>query len=206
MGIIENYVRKSYVIIIEVYGDKYYILKGSTGGHISGYTTDITRARRFRTINEALDFMNDITGRDFKFEIKPILIEFTLDSEDSLFKDEPIKSEDELRNDFLSCVRNMIDYWAPLDGDSSSNSTTISMSDCRDKVEGVVHSLLALIDGEAGDMPCYKLIPFSDKDDNAYRLGTGQKQIPNGIDIAGSLNDMIFNMDNITTAEVDLDD
>ena len=75
-----------------------------------------------------------------------------------------IYKKEKLQNDFLEEIKNIIEYW------NSVNESS------KDKINGVAHSILSLIDGCNGDYNGCSLIPYEEN-----------------IDISGDLNDKLFN-------------
>lgn len=180
--------RISYAIIIDIQGEPYYVLKGQNTNNISGFTSDITKAKRFSSLQCAQVFAETYLSNNSP-TVVPITISFnSSDSiEEVVIPNEPIASEIELRSDFIKYVRSLIEYWTPKDANEN-----ISIDFVKNQLEGLAHSILSLIDGETYNMPAYQLIPICSKDDNLFRLSEGEKQIPNDIDIAGALNDTLF--------------
>ena len=69
------------------------------------------------------------------------------------------------KQEFLSHLKMLIDYWDK----EVHNKTT------HEKMEGLVFSILATIDGESADLPAYRLIPM-------------RKYKKDEVDIAGNLH------------------
>lgn len=93
------------------------------------------------------------------------------------------KTLEEMQKEFLSHVWTMIDWW--------DKETRVSSP--REKLEGLAHSILTAIDGESAAVPGYKLIPMMAEEDKKYYIAHSENYYPEGVDIAGSLNDMLFN-------------
>lgn len=55
-------------------------------------------------------------------------------------------------------------------------------------VDGLVHSILATLDGCSCGMPAFKLIPNPHPDDKEYHISEGKNYYPTDVDIAGSLH------------------
>lgn len=62
----------------------------------------------------------------------------------------------------------------------------------RDKLELVAFSILTALDGCAGALPGFKVIPHPHRDDKKFHATNGENWWPNRIDIAGSLHDHFF--------------
>ncbi len=85
----------------------------------------------------------------------------------------------EIRDLFLTTIIEYVEDW----GEHSEKTT-------REKLSGLAFSILAIIDGEAGDLPAFVLAPDQTTGDKAYRHKRGQNWYPEGqCDIAGSLHD-----------------
>jgi len=67
-------------------------------------------------------------------------------------------TRDEVRDLFLDHVRDLIAYWANVSSDCSHEQ----------RLEGLAHSILAVIDGE-GQLPAFAVIPSPHPDDKSYR-------------------------------------
>src|SRR5688500_7730912 len=78
------------------------------------------------------------------------------------------KSAEEIRREFLDHVWTRIDFWEGVENES-----------CRDKLEGLTHSLLALLDG-SGDFPSVDLIVRPHPDDKAFLEAEGEDWYPDG--------------------------
>ena len=80
------------------------------------------------------------------------------------------KLNDKYEKEFLENVLDIISYWK----NSRENKS--------DSIDGAVHSILTLIDGENGNSNGYMLLPLDDDG------------MPIQIDISGNLNDKMFNI------------
>ena len=90
-------------------------------------------------------------------------------------------TEDEVRQEFLTHVRETVKYWADLPKYSDF-----------DKCEGVAFSILTAIDGCSMALPGFMLIPAPHPDDKAYHEQQGKNWYPDPpkvklCDIAGGL-------------------
>lgn len=93
---------------------------------------------------------------------------------------EPI-TEQELKEEFIEHLRSLVDYWEKED-----RAPTV-----RKKLEGLMFSILATLDGDDAKLPGYHLMPLaSSEDDKQYLEEQGENYYPGGIDIAGNLHEM----------------
>lgn len=94
-------------------------------------------------------------------------------------------TKEEVRKLFLRYCANILEYWHKCDRAPST----------REKMEGLLFSVLAAIDGSAMDLPGFMLVPFPDVADKDYCIKEGQNWFPYTdqkkvkCDIAGSLHD-----------------
>ena len=87
---------------------------------------------------------------------------------------------DEVRAKLLRHVKGMLRYWLDESGTTE------------DRMEGLVFSTLATLDGEAGDMPPFLVIAKSCEDDKAYHVERGENYYPDpvvGMSVSGSLHE-----------------
>lgn len=92
---------------------------------------------------------------------------------------------------FIEHLWSMIDYWDTVDTLDGHPKTQ------RDRLSGLVHSILATIDGEDGWMPAFLLIPAPHEDDREWNKARDDKwwpepRIENICDLGGPLNDMLY--------------
>lgn len=96
-----------------------------------------------------------------------------------------VMTTDEVKARFLTHVRDMVAYW-----DARPEKT------CREKMEGVVFSILATLDGASADMPGFVLAPHPHPDDAEYNRVSGENWYPPAPtvdgDIAGTLHEEVF--------------
>lgn len=94
----------------------------------------------------------------------------------------------EVQEKFLRTVWGQIAYW------NNENRAETSL----DKLEGLAHSMLSLIDGSVGFMPSFILAPMPHKDDKPYRSENGENYFPENetksvkSDIGGNLAYQLF--------------
>lgn len=60
-----KYTRHSFVIITHILGNPHFLLKGSNCNVLTGFTIDITKARRFRSWEEADDVRQHLVNRGY---------------------------------------------------------------------------------------------------------------------------------------------
>lgn len=73
----------------------------------------------------------------------------------------------EVHEMFLKHVTDIAEYWGNLEGKSDIERT-----------HGVVHSILALIDGGNINLPQFILAPLPDPSDKEYLIGEGENYFP----------------------------
>ncbi len=94
---------------------------------------------------------------------------------------------EEVRNQFLSHVRFMIDYW-----ERETRATT-----SKQKLEGLAHSILVTLDGGSG-LPAFIVAPNPHPDDQQFRIEEGEDWFPENhtlkvkADISGGLHERLF--------------
>lgn len=103
---------------------------------------------------------------------------------------------EEVIEQFLSQIWSDIDEW---DNAEPSRNPDETASDQRIRMEGLAHSILCLLDGTAGDMPGFRVVPFPSKEDKDYDLEQGENWFPreDGVeeiqnDIAGDLHKRLY--------------
>lgn len=77
-------------------------------------------------------------------------------------------TEEEVREKFLRHIWHVIDYW-----DKESRA-----SDARSKMEGVCHSILAMMDGSCMNLPAFVIAPLPHPDDKAYHIAREENFYP----------------------------
>lgn len=88
----------------------------------------------------------------------------------------------EARKNFLTQCRSIIDYW-----ENESRAIT-----SKEKLEGLMFSILSMLDGCNANMPGFLLIPYSDEE---YAKSKGEKYYPmtelpeDAFDIGGTLHE-----------------
>lgn len=87
---------------------------------------------------------------------------------------------DEMRSLFIRHVRALIDYWA-----------AVGEMDTRDRLEGLAHSLLVTLDGDAIGLPAYRVTPSPHPDDRAFHEQNEENWYPEDVDIGGGLHELL---------------
>lgn len=95
---------------------------------------------------------------------------------------------EEVREIFLRHVHHLIDYWED-EGEAVTS---------RDRLEGLAHSLLAMLDGCSADAPGFIVAPLPHKDDKERLESLGENWYPENdetlvnCDIGGALHDLFY--------------
>ncbi len=98
-------------------------------------------------------------------------------------------TNEETREEFLKYMWNLIDYW---DKETPHRNT-------REKLTGLMHSVLATLDGCACASPGFLVIPCPHKDDKQFNIDNGENWYPpvddklKEHDIGGSLHELYYN-------------
>jgi hypothetical protein len=90
-------------------------------------------------------------------------------------------TEDEAGDLFLKQVAAYVAWW-----DAEARAPTAI-----EKLEGLAHSILVILDGGAGFLPGFKVIPDPHEDDERYHRDRNEDWWPNDVDIAGDLHERI---------------
>jgi hypothetical protein len=93
-------------------------------------------------------------------------------------------SKEEMRNIFLAGVEQNVHYWASLTDKTD-----------REKCEGVAFSIMVMLDGSAGCLPCAVDLSLSpNPDDKQFHIDEGEKYVEAGMLINDDvhLHDLIF--------------
>lgn len=92
---------------------------------------------------------------------------------------------EEVREEFLGAVDCMTSFWAKLPDKTP-----------QERLDGLVHSILCIIDGVSGSSGCgYMLVPSTHPSDEAYHRDNGENwypaapDVPGLVDIGGGLHD-----------------
>lgn len=89
---------------------------------------------------------------------------------------------EECREELLKYLRNHIEYWL-----NESRATTD-----REKLEGLMHTTLATLDGSVGMFPGLKLIPLTNETDKQFYISNNENWWPDNVDIGGGLAASLF--------------
>ena len=76
-------------------------------------------------------------------------------------------TEDQIKKQFIGYLHHLVDYWENQKGRGS-----------KDKLEGLVHSILVGIDGFSSDLPGFVLAPSPHRDDKKYCVENGKNYYP----------------------------
>lgn len=111
--------------------------------------------------------------------------------------DEPREwTRDEVAERFLDQCREIAAYWSGDAPDRSRAATGGEPASVRDRVEGAVHSMLALLDGCSMGLPAFVVAPRPHADDREFMRGEGENWFPVSgdvaCDISGSLHEGFF--------------
>lgn len=88
-----------------------------------------------------------------------------------------VKTEGEVREEFLDQIRSDIHYW------NNQNER-----DCKGKLEGLAFSMLLTLDGSTS-IPGFQVIPNPHPDDKQYHIDNDEDWYPDDVDIAGGLHE-----------------
>lgn len=78
----------------------------------------------------------------------------------------------ELRENFMDACRALADYWA-----DPANSSDRSWPD---RVRGLLHSFLVILDGQSMGLPAFDVVARPHPDDKAYHQAEGENWIEDG--------------------------
>jgi hypothetical protein len=73
---------------------------------------------------------------------------------------------EEMRDEFMNTLRGYIDYWR---GEMQAGRTSPEGA-----ISGVVHSVLAVLSGQAAALPSFDLVPAPHEEDEAYQRENGE--------------------------------
>ena len=83
---------------------------------------------------------------------------------------------EEMRKRFLDHIVANIGYW-----NSEGNSNVTKDMPTRERMEGLVHSILVMIDGGSGGMPAFDISCSPHPDDKEYCKSQGENWVPAGV-------------------------
>ena len=96
------------------------------------------------------------------------------------------KSVEEVREEFLSHVRSMVDYWNDIEKETT-----------KEKLEGLAFSILSTLDG-CTNLPCFIVAPLPHKDDRQFNIDEEEDYYAENkedcvkCDIAGELHELFY--------------
>ncbi len=97
-----------------------------------------------------------------------------------------VYTADEVRTRFLTHVAGLIQYWDEVERGGSQ----------RERLEGVVHSILVALDGNAIALPGFVVAPAPHPSDRAYCAKEGENFYPEApaveCDISGELHSLMY--------------
>jgi len=76
-------------------------------------------------------------------------------------------TREEVRTALFEHFNDLIVFWANVDGRSTE-----------DKMRGLMHSVLATLDGESPELPAFDVIPTPHEEDRKYRRVRGENFFP----------------------------
>lgn len=89
---------------------------------------------------------------------------------------------EEMREKFLDQIRVNLDYWLTTDlGRPEFRKALQDQGEARYRMEGLVFSILVLIDGGTGAMPAIDLIPSPHPSDEEFHRNEGSNWWPSGV-------------------------
>lgn len=103
-------------------------------------------------------------------------------------------TRDEVKQQFIEHARHLVDYWSTID---LQRGPLTPEQNIRERVEGAMFSLLAAIDGCAGGLPAFMLVPMPHPSDKEYYQKEGSNWYPDPpehddiCDIAGGLHEIL---------------
>lgn len=93
------------------------------------------------------------------------------------------KTEAEVRDEFLGYMRELATFWQHAERGESDGR-----SDIQWRIEGVVFSVLATLDG-GSELPGFTVTPSPHPSDKAFHQGEGESWYPCDVNIAGELHE-----------------
>ncbi len=89
-------------------------------------------------------------------------------------------TEEEVREKFIDHINALVNHWNAAKGST------------KEKLEGLAYSILVTIDGDACDLPHFKLVPCPHPDDKQHYIDNDEDYFPDeeeDISISGSLHE-----------------
>lgn len=92
-------------------------------------------------------------------------------------------TEDEIKEKLIKHFWFLLEYWEDL-----PDKTT------HERMSGMLHSLLASLDGSSMEVPGFKIIPIGSKENTEFHKKFGENWYPEeDIDIGGGLHEIMYN-------------
>ena len=108
-------------------------------------------------------------------------------------KNKPRKlTVDEAREKFILTLWHLVDYWDKTPDQVVDGFGGYIKQGQRERLEGLMHSILASIDGNTLSMPGMELRPIVPKTDIDYHKEWGDNWFPPKVDIGGSLHEIMY--------------
>jgi hypothetical protein len=110
-------------------------------------------------------------------------------------------TRDEIREQFLRHIRIMSKYWAECDISRPEFQESMKRNggEIPYRLNGLCHSILAMLDGCTVDIPGFLLIPNPHPSDKEYCISRGQNYYPqvseeagDFVDIGGALHEQFY--------------
>lgn len=76
-------------------------------------------------------------------------------------------TQEEIMRQFLDYFSAMVDFWADVKGKND-----------KEKLSGLAFSILSMLDGCAGDLPAFEVIPTPHPEDKEYLKSQGENWYP----------------------------
>lgn len=90
-------------------------------------------------------------------------------------------TKDEVKEKLIKHLCGVLEYWY----------NEIETNDTRDKMEGLLFSILSTLDGSSMDIPGFKLIPSIDPTDKDFHIKMGENWYNDKDDIGGYLHELL---------------
>ena len=101
----------------------------------------------------------------------------------------PEMTPEQVRNVFLNEIKNIRDHWLVTEKPYPvETSDLIIPYDNKDRMNGLIHSILAVIDGESAYMPQFGLFTNPHPDDANFNRKRGKDWYPMDCNISGNLH------------------
>jgi len=97
-------------------------------------------------------------------------------------------TEEEVREMFLKHLWGLVGYWETVEGKDSPKTV-------RDRLSGLMHSMLVTLDGGSMGLPGFEVRPHPHETDQSYHQERGENWFPTDVDIGGSLHEVMYRFD-----------